>query len=309
MRHALSFGRRERERVAARTRAVLESPASVEWRDRRSAPPAPSAGGWVPDPLNGRAAVVPPNPLPADPPELPAEPVPGRRRAPGRATRGFRLDPGRRGAAALGVTAAVAVVLTVVWVLGARPHALALTEPARPGLPAAPTRSTAAPTGPRSSIGTATAGSPRPVATGTPVVVDVAGRVRRPGVYTLPMTARVYDAVRAAGGALPGVSLASVNLAARLVDGEQVTIGVAAAPASSTPGGASGAPAADHGPVDLNTATAEQLQTLPGVGPVLAQHILDWRAQHGGFTSIVQLHSVPGIGDAKFAALRDLVSV
>lgn len=142
------------------------------------------------------------------------------------------------------------------------------------------------------------------------MVVDVAGKVRHPGVYALAMTARVYDAVRAAGGALPGVSLASVNLAARLVDGQQVIIGVATVAAPTVPAPtASGAATSSPGPVDLNTATAEQLQTLPGVGPVLAQHILDWRAQHGGFTSIVQLHSVPGIGDVKFSALRGLVSV
>jgi competence protein ComEA len=146
------------------------------------------------------------------------------------------------------------------------------------------------------------------------VVVDVAGKVRHPGVYRLPVGSRVDDAVRAAGGALHGVRLDSLNLAARLVDGQQVAVGVP--PAGGAAGGAGGAgqsgaapPGGATGDVNLNTATSEQLQSLPGVGPVLAQHILDWRGQHGRFTSVDQLQDVSGIGPAKFAAIKDLVTL
>jgi competence protein ComEA len=148
------------------------------------------------------------------------------------------------------------------------------------------------------------------------VVVDVAGKVRRPGVYHLPGGARVDDAIRAAGGALAGARLDRLNLAARLVDGQQVAVGIP--PAAGGGGGpavaGSGSPApsggaSTAGPVDLNTAGLDQLETLPGVGPVLAQHILDWRTAHGSFASVDQLNDVSGIGEVKFAALRPLVSV
>ncbi|MCW2497128.1 helix-hairpin-helix domain-containing protein, partial [Jatrophihabitans sp.] len=127
----------------------------------------------------------------------------------------------------------------------------------------------------------------------------------------------VDDAVRAAGGAAHGVSTVTLNLAAPLHDGDQVvvgepgvTAGVGAAGAGAAGAGAGGAASGGtSAPVDLNTATAEQLDALPGVGPVLAQHIVDWRTAHGGFTSIDQLQSVSGIGDAKYADLRSLVSV
>jgi competence protein ComEA len=143
------------------------------------------------------------------------------------------------------------------------------------------------------------------------VLVDVEGKVRRPGLYRLPNGARVADALAAAGGARPRVSTVSLNLAARVTDGQQVVVGSAgspAAPGSPVAGGgatSSTAPA----PVSLNAATLEQLETLPGVGPVLAQHILDWRAEHGGFASVDQLNDVSGIGDITFANLHDLVTL
>ncbi|MDT4892972.1 MAG: competence protein ComEA [Pseudonocardiales bacterium] len=190
----------------------------------------------------------------------------------------------------------LAGVVTLLWVLSARPRAV----PAAPVIdsPAASTPVASAPAAAASARGSAS----------TMLVVDVTGKVRRPGLYRLPPGARVDDAVRAAGGALPGVSLASVNLAAKVADGQQVAIGMAGAAQSaggSTSGGAAGAAA---GPVSLNSASLEQLQTLPGVGPVLAQHILDWRTAHGSFTSVEQLNEVLGIGTTKFAALRPLVS-
>jgi competence protein ComEA len=145
-------------------------------------------------------------------------------------------------------------------------------------------------------------------------VVDVAGKVRKPGVYTLPAGSRVDDAVRAAGGPLAGVSLTSLNLASKVSDGEQIVVGIAGvAPISGgTPtsgaGGVGGSPTA-AAPVNLNSATLEQLETLPGIGPALGQQILDWRSAHGRFTALTQLNDVPGIGDVRYAQLRPLVSL
>jgi competence protein ComEA len=222
-----------------------------------------------------------------------------------------RLDPGRRTALAVGVAAVLAAVLTGLWVLSARPKALAVSS-AAPGLPGARSPQASAPMLPaRRSTPAPASSSAAPV-----VVVDVAGKVRRPGVYRLPGGARVDDAIRAAGGALAGARLDRLNLAARLVDGQQVAVGIP--PAAGGGGGpavaGSGSPApsggaSTAGPVDLNTAGLDQLETLPGVGPVLAQHILDWRTAHGSFASVDQLNDVSGIGEVKFAALRPLVSV
>jgi competence protein ComEA len=146
------------------------------------------------------------------------------------------------------------------------------------------------------------------------VVVDVAGRVRRPGVVDLPVGARVVDALRAAGGAVPGTDLTSLNLARPLVDGEQVAVGVEPADAAQQPAPHPGAVQASPAPspaevVDLNAATLEQLDSLPGVGPVLAQRILDWRQEHGRFSSVEELGEVSGIGDARLADLRPRVRV
>ena len=125
---------------------------------------------------------------------------------------------------------------------------------------------------------------------------------------------RVTDVLKAAGGPLPGADIGMLNLARKVADGELVTVGMpAAAPAGSgstgeapPAGDAAGGPTA---PIDLNTATLAELDTLPGVGPVLAQRILDWRTEHGQFATVDQLSDVPGIGDARLAQLRDLVQV
>ncbi|MDT0612433.1 ComEA family DNA-binding protein [Streptomyces lancefieldiae] len=156
---------------------------------------------------------------------------------------------------------------------------------------------------------------------GPEIVVDVGGKVRKPGVHRLPAGSRVADALRAAGGVRPGTRTEGLNRARFLVDGEQVLVGVPGPPVtggapggpdgSGAPGGAGGAGgpagAVPAGPVSLNTATADQLDTLPGVGPVLAQHIIDYRTQHGGFRSVDELREVNGIGERRFADLRDLV--
>ncbi|MFF5478289.1 helix-hairpin-helix domain-containing protein [Streptomyces sp. NPDC012935] len=147
------------------------------------------------------------------------------------------------------------------------------------------------------------------------IVVDVSGKVREPGIHRLPAGSRVVDALRAAGGVRPGTKTDSLNRARFLVDGEQVIVGGPVAASGAAPGagagtvtgGAAGAGAAPSAPVALNTATVDQLDTLPGVGPVLAQHIIDYRTQHGGFRSVDELREVNGIGDRRFADLRNLV--
>ena len=137
------------------------------------------------------------------------------------------------------------------------------------------------------------------------LVVDVVGAVRRPGLYRLPEGARIADAVRRAGGTTRKADLESINLAAPLADGLQVVVPrrIAASPAS-----AAGDPAAAAGPVHLNTATLEQLDALPGVGPVTAQRILDYRQAHGAFVSVDDLDLIPGIGPARMEQLRDLAA-
>lgn len=150
--------------------------------------------------------------------------------------------------------------------------------------------------------------SPGPVAgPGGQIVVDVSGKVRNPGLRRLPSGSRVDDALTAAGGARPGTDLAGLNRARVLMDGEQIVVGAPAAPAP-VPGPGAGGPAAEaNGPVSLNSATAEQLEGLPGVGPVLAQHIVDYRTQHGGFRSVDELREVNGIGARRFADLQPRV--
>ncbi|MFI1508998.1 MULTISPECIES: ComEA family DNA-binding protein [unclassified Streptomyces] len=153
------------------------------------------------------------------------------------------------------------------------------------------------------------------------IVVDVSGKVRKPGIHRLPAGSRVVDALVAAGGVRPGADTDGLNRARFLVDGEQVVVGVpsaAGAAAGAGPGAGSGAGSAGSAgtagpgggpavPVSLNTATVDQLEALPGVGPVLAQHIIDHRAQHGGFRSVDELRDVNGIGERRFADLRNLV--
>jgi competence protein ComEA len=151
-------------------------------------------------------------------------------------------------------------------------------------------------------------------------VVDVVGAVHHAGVVSLPVSARVVDAVNAAGGALPNADLDRINLAAHLVDGMRIAVprrGVASDPAGPTsdPGGGGGSGQAGGGtptpsaPLDLNTATETQLEALPGIGPSLAQAIVAERDREGGFHSVDDLRRVRGIGDVRFAQLRPLVTV
>ena len=137
------------------------------------------------------------------------------------------------------------------------------------------------------------------------IVVDVGGRVRHPGLVTLTLGARVADAIAAAGGALRQADIATIDLAAHVTDGQLLLIGV---PGSAGSAGIGGSGGGSVGPVDLNTATVDQLDALPGVGPVLAQRIVSWREAHGGFRTVDDLQQVPGIGARKFSDLKALVS-
>jgi len=219
-----------------------------------------------------------------------------------------RADPGRAGAIALAAVASVAVLVTVFTLVRTDPTPVVSAK-----LP---------PVQPVSST-SVLPDAPSPAA-GQPVVVSVVGLVKTPGLVTLTPGARVDDAVSAAGGALDGADTVGLNLARRLADGEQVVVGLAPAPGEpaalgSSVGGAaaghppkapSGGPTPPSGaPLDLNAATAEQLDALPGVGPVTAAAIVAWRAEHGAFTSVDQLGDVDGIGPARLDKLRALVRV
>lgn len=145
-----------------------------------------------------------------------------------------------------------------------------------------------------------------PTAQEAQVVVDVAGKVRRPGIVRLPSGSRVVDALEAAGGARRGADLTGLNLARVLTDGEQVLVGLPAPPVASA---APGAPSAGTALVNLNTATQAELETLPGVGPVTATSILEWRTEHGAFSSVDELLEVSGIGDATLAEIAPHVTL
>lgn len=234
--------------------------------------------------------------------------------SPGWAAR-LRADPGRAGAIGLAIIAALAVLVTVFTLLRDRPAPVMSAK-----LPPVEKVSTA---GPRSS---ATTGPPP--APDRPVVVSVVGLVRTPGLVTLAPGARIADALQAAGGAVNGADTIGLNMARPLEDGEQIVVGLAPAPGQPAGLGSSVAsgPASTHAPtstapglgpprakpgepVDLNTATVAQLDSLPGVGPVTAAAIVAWRQTNGKFTSVDQLADVDGIGPARLEKLRALVRV
>ena len=220
----------------------------------------------------------------------------GRHRAAGPVV---RADPGRPGARALWVAAGVAVALLLLWTWVQRPSAEPVptgsAQPVEQATDPAPPTAAAAP-----SVGEV-------ADTSTTVVVSVVGQVAEPGLVTLASGSRVADAVEAAGGLLPDADPASVNLAALVADGQQVAVGVpGAAPAAAA--GAAAGPAAG-GALNLNTADAAALDGLPGIGPVLAQRIVEHREQHGPFRAVDDLLDVPGIGPAIVGDLTDAVTV
>jgi competence protein ComEA len=144
-------------------------------------------------------------------------------------------------------------------------------------------------------------------------VVHVAGAVATPGLYRLPVDARLADAIAAAGGPAPGAEVDRLNLAAKVADGQRIGVPRRGDPIGAATGDDAAASATggseSTGPVDLNTATAAQLETLPGVGPATAARILDQRTRQGGFKSVRDLLRVPGIGERRFADLKDRVRV
>jgi len=153
--------------------------------------------------------------------------------------------------------------------------------------------------------------APKPKPATAALVVHVVGAVRRPGLYRLPAGSRIDDAVRRAGGVTRRADTELINLAAPLADGTQVVVPRKTPPGAAGSVGATGAESATgqpQGPVHLNTATLDDLDALPGIGPVTAQRILDYRQQHGAFSSVDELDAVPGIGPARMEQLRDLVA-
>jgi competence protein ComEA len=266
--------------IRARLRALLAESSGVR--------------GWLPDddPVDGAEEEWDdPVTVPVAEPESDLLPDGiGRHRAPARTA---RWDLGRPGARSLWVAGLIAALVLIGWTWLDRPR----VEPAPAPRGAA---STSAPAQP--SVGEV-------AQTSATVVVSVVGSVVRPGLVTLPTGSRVAAAIEAAGGLVPEADPASVNLAAVVTDGEQVVVG---APGAAAAGGADPEPAASSaapaGRLNLNTASASELDALPGVGPVLAQRIVDHRKQ-GPFTSVDQLDDVPGIGPARAAELAELVAV
>ncbi|MFE0190858.1 helix-hairpin-helix domain-containing protein [Streptomyces sp. NPDC058989] len=217
--------------------------------------------------------------------------------------------------AALVLVLVVAVGFAVQHFWAGRPELV--RAPAVEGAPGVPgpgagTRPSSLPAPPSSPSSAAMASGP-PGGGGRELVVDVTGKVRHPGIHRMPPGSRVIDALSAAGGVLHGASTRGLNRARLLSDGEQIVVGVSGAgaggggPGAAGTGEASGVGAGPSGPVSLSTATEQQLDALPGVGPVLARHIVEFRTQHGGFTSVDQLRQVTGIGERRFADLRPLV--
>ncbi|MFF1696097.1 helix-hairpin-helix domain-containing protein [Streptomyces sp. NPDC058257] len=273
----------------SRPQPVSHSPAQAQPRDRAQQQPAPPAtGGEVVAPLWGRVGLAVRERLPL--------------------WLQLRCGLERRSLVALSVVLALAAVFAAqhFWSGRTQPVRAPDVVGAAPDRGAEPSSSPGAPASPE---GGGAGGMPG--AGGGRVVVDVSGKVRSPGILRLPAGSRVADALKAAGGVRPGADTDGLNRARLLIDGEQVAVGAPAAPAApAVPGAEAGAGptgASPAAPVGLNTATAEQLDELPGVGPVLAQHIIDYRTEHGGFRSVDELREVNGIGDRRYADLQNLV--
>ena len=209
--------------------------------------------------------------------------------------------------AVLALLVAGALGVTAWWVVRADDGGTTLPPvSATPSPIASPTSTTSVAATPTGARNTGAAASP----SGT-IVVDVAGKVRRPGIATLPLGSRVVDALEAAGGARPGVRLGTLNLARVLTDGEQVVVGVPAPPgvAASAADAPGAVPGGATPMVNLNSATQAQLEELPGVGPVTAQSILAFRSENGAFTAVDELLEVSGIGDATLAKIAPYVTL
>ena len=266
---------------------------TAPWWDEHTRPAAPRRPPAPPPPVR--------RPLPG---VAPRPPAPGRHAL--RDTRGS-VGLGAAQLAVVAVVVAIGLAVTCWWLVRGSPRDA-------PALSAAPTSGLVAASPTVESVGDAPGADPSSgpstgAAPGT-VTVDVAGKVRHPGIAVLDAGSRVVDALEAAGGARPGVDLTGLNLARVLVDGEQVVVG---GPTPSGAAASASAPAGDpSGPatmVNLNTATESELDTLPEVGPVTAASILQWRDQHGGFTSVDELLEVDGIGEVTLGKLAPYVTV
>ncbi|MFH9224994.1 helix-hairpin-helix domain-containing protein [Streptomyces lydicus] len=302
----------ERERVRARIAAIFgDAGVAVA-----AGPPPPGH-----DPPEDPA----PDPDPAPPP--PGRPGPRRldrawlalrERLPLWVQSRCGTDPKALAALALVLVVAVGFAVQHFWT--GRPEAVRAPAAERPsaGRGPGPGGEAAPSLSPSGAVSAGASASGPPGGRGRQLVVDVVGKVRHPGIHRMPQGARVIDALQAAGGVLRGASTRGLNRARLLTDGEQIVVGEAGAsagagggggagPGAVGGGGAPGAGGGPAGPVSLSTATEQQLDALPGVGPVLARHIIEFRTQHGGFTSVEQLRQVTGIGDRRFADLRPLV--
>lgn len=198
-----------------------------------------------------------------------------------------RIDPGRLGVIGLVLAGLGAITVIVFGVWADRPEDAPVAPPPLP-----------------ISLPTSTSTAP-------PMVISVVGQVAKPGLVTIPAGQRVADALNAAGGPLPDTDVTTLNLARKLTDGEQLYVGIPA-PAGQSMGEVSAGQSAGSGAgrkVNLNSATKQQLDELPGVGEVTSERIVRWRAEHGRFTSVEQLREVDGIGDTRFSRLRELVRV
>ena len=286
--------------------------------------------GWVPDRIGESAAGVAP-PVPdrsspqasvpdsAQPPESPStsfssidvseHETKGAPSAPGRhcgspGSRRLRWEPGRPSALALCLVAVISALLATGLSWWSRPTPSTVDAVSTGGLPVAAALSREVVPTEGGQQGGPTPGSELDADPGGALVVSVIGQVRQPGLVSVTSGARVADAIAAAGGALPEADLSSINLARLVVDGEQIAVGI---PGSALPGG--GDPAESGGLVNLNTATQAELEELPGIGPVLAQRIVDFRVDNGGFTAVEQLREVSGIGPTVYEDIVDLVTV
>ncbi|HEY0642968.1 MAG TPA: ComEA family DNA-binding protein, partial [Nocardioides sp.] len=224
-------------------------------------------------------------------------PVPGRHASRRLRIGGLQLGPVHL--AVVAVVAALAVGLAAWWAVRDQAEAVPLAPEASSSQSSAP--SPLVPVNPAEVSSSSSASAD--------LVVDVAGKVRRPGIAVLPAGSRVIDALEAAGGARRGVDLTSLNLARPVVDGEQILVGVAPAEGVAGTLGSPDAPGSPASLVNLNTADQATLETLPGVGPVTAESILAWRTDNGGFTSVDELLEVDGIGEATLADLAPLVTL
>jgi competence protein ComEA len=253
--------------------------------------------GWVPEDAGEVAVPGPhawadediPDPSGPDPTDGAGAALPqgiGRHRAPGTET---RWDPGRYGVRSLWIVGLLAVLLLIGATWLERPR----VEPVEEAPPASSPDQSGTPVG-------------EVAERSATVVVSVVGQVVSPGLVTLPSGSRVADAIAAAGGLLPEADPASVNLAAIVADGEQLAVGL---PGTAPDGTPAGAPAGAGELVDLNAAGVAELDALPGIGPVLAQRIVEHRSREGPFRSVEELDDVPGIGPAIAAELAGLVTV